>query len=73
MFAATDLPPLPAGKVYQIWVMPARGAPIPAGTFTIDTAGSATTVVQTPTNLPDPTAMAVSIEPEGGVNAPTGQ
>jgi anti-sigma-K factor RskA len=31
-----------------------------------------TTMFATPATLPAPTAMAVSIEPEGGTTAPTG-
>jgi anti-sigma-K factor RskA len=28
-----DLPPLPAGRVYQVWLIDAAGKPVPAGTF----------------------------------------
>ncbi|MBI2834529.1 MAG: anti-sigma factor [Acidobacteria bacterium] len=71
VFTATDLPPLPAGKVYQLWVV-TRQAPISAGLLTPDTAGQITAVIETPPDLPSPIAMAVTLEPAGGVPAPTG-
>jgi anti-sigma-K factor RskA len=45
---------------------------VSAGVFQPDANGSAQTVVQTPANVPMPVAMAVTIEPAGGVPAPTG-
>jgi hypothetical protein len=37
-----------------------------------DVNGRANAVFETPPDLPRPTAMAVTIEPDGGVPAPTG-
>ena len=43
---ATNLKPLPAGKTYELWVIPANGkAPVPAGLFRPDAAGTATLVL----------------------------
>ena len=47
-------------------------APISAGLVRPDTTGRVNAVFQTPANIPQPVAMAVTIEPEGGVPAPTG-
>jgi anti-sigma-K factor RskA len=72
VFTATNLPPLPAGQVYQVWVVPAALAPISAGLLTPDTAGAGQTYFSTAPDIPPPAAVAVSIEPAGGVPAPTG-
>jgi hypothetical protein len=70
VFSAADLPPLPPGKTYQIWVL--TPSPVSAGVFRPDESGSARLVVKTPEDIPNPTAVAVTIEPEGGLPAPTG-
>jgi anti-sigma-K factor RskA len=73
LFAASNLPPLPAGRTYQLWVISGRLAPISDGwVFKTDSGGAVTTMFTTPLTLPAPTAMAVTIEPEGGTRAPTG-
>jgi anti-sigma-K factor RskA len=73
VFTATSLPALPAGRTYQLWVLPAQGPPISnRWMFRPDAAGRAAAVFDTPVDLPRPTALAVSIEPDGGVPAPTG-
>jgi anti-sigma-K factor RskA len=72
VFTATNLPPLPAGQVYQVWVVPAAQPPISAGLLMPDPAGAGQTYFNTPVDIPPPAAVAVSIEPAGGVPAPTG-
>ncbi len=73
LLAASNLPPAPAGRTYQLWVISGRVPPISNGwIFTPDAAGSATALFATPPALPNPTAMAVTIEPDGGTAAPTG-
>jgi anti-sigma-K factor RskA len=74
IFFASNLPPLPAEKIYELWLFPANGgAPIPAGLFKPDTSGSATVV-----NPPLPEGVeaknfAVTLEPESGSHqAPRG-
>lgn len=68
----TELPPLPADKVYQMWLVPTSGAPISAGTFTQAEPGQARVwSAQVPANS-EPKAFAVTIEPAGGVPQPTG-
>ena len=69
---ASNLPPLPAGRTYQMWVITAQRAPISAGLLKPDANGRANAMFETSVNIPAPTAMAVTIEPEGGVPAPTG-
>lgn len=72
VFTASNLPALPAGRVYQLWVLTAQPAPISAGLLKPDAAGRVNVVFETPADIPTPVAMAVTIEPDGGVPAPTG-
>jgi anti-sigma-K factor RskA len=73
LFSATDLPPLPAGRTYQLWIISGRSAPISDGwIFKPDAEGGVTALFATPATLPQPTAIAVTIEPDGGTKAPTG-
>jgi anti-sigma-K factor RskA len=46
--------------------------PISAGLFRPDDQGSVTASFETPADMPTPVAMAVTLEPDGGVPAPTG-
>ena len=73
LFAASNLPALPAGRTYQLWVISGKLPPISdAWIFKTDAAGAVTTMFATPVTLPAPTAMAVTIEPDGGTAAPSG-
>jgi anti-sigma-K factor RskA len=63
------LPAAPSGKVYELWTI-SGGTPRAAGLFTVDASGRATHPVA-PTRVPVD-VFAVTLEPEGGVPAPTG-
>jgi hypothetical protein len=68
---ASNLAPVPEGKVYELWVIPASGAPIPAGLFRPDASGSASVVLpQLPKGVPAK-AFGVTIENAGGSATPT--
>lgn len=69
---ATNLPPLPPGRIYQLWVLTAQPAPISAGLLAPDADGRVTVRFDTPPDIPSPVAMAVTLEPAGGVASPTG-
>jgi anti-sigma-K factor RskA len=71
VFTARDLPALPEGKVYQVWVL-TGGAPISAGLVVPDSRGETTALFETESSIPQPAGVAVSLEPGGGVPAPTG-
>jgi anti-sigma-K factor RskA len=73
VFTASNLPALPAGKVYQLWILTKQPAPISAGLFRPDPGGNVRTMFETPIDLPQPSGMAVTIEPDGGVPLPTGE
>ena len=69
LMAAEDLPALPSGRVYQLWSIVA-GQPVSGGVFELDASGRAQVLAAAP---PGPAAaFAVTIEPAGGVPAPTG-
>ena len=72
VFTTANLPPAPAGRVYQVWVVTAQ-APVSAGLLALDPNGRATVVFNTPRDIAAPVAVAVTLEPEGGVPAPTGE
>jgi anti-sigma-K factor RskA len=73
VFLASNMPQLPPLKIYEVWLIPASGAPIPAGLFKPDARGGAT-VIKPP--LPpgvEAKTFAITIEPENGSAAPTSQ
>ena len=72
VFTASNLPPPPPGRVYQLWVLTMQPAPISAGLMKPDANGRVNVTFDTPPDLPAPVAMAVTLEPEGGVPSPTG-
>ena len=69
---ANNLKPIPAGKTYELWVIPASGAaPVPAGTFTPNNEGYASVVLpKLPSGVPAK-AFGITIENAGGSNTPT--
>ena len=69
---ASNCQPLPANKVYQLWLLPKDNAsPVPAGTFAPDEGGMATLVFPTLPSGLEAKAFAVTIEPTGGSSTPT--
>lgn len=70
VFSAEGLPALPAGRTYQLWVI-SQGAPISAGVFERSPDGRARVVMPTPESLTDVEAVAVTVEPAGGLQAPS--
>jgi hypothetical protein len=70
LFIARRLPALPQGRVYQLWYVTAS-APVSAGLVEPDSSGQARLLADTAVSV-RPTAFALTIEPAGGVPAPTG-
>ncbi len=70
VIVATNLAPLPTDRQYELWVFQ-KGRPINAGVFDADAQGRA---LFESTDFPEPRAQnfAVTVEPRGGVPAPTG-
>jgi anti-sigma-K factor RskA len=69
LFSASNLPALPAGRIYQLWYV-TSAAPVSAALAAPDAAGGIQ-AVSGPVDV-RPTAFALTIEPAGGVPAPTG-
>jgi anti-sigma-K factor RskA len=67
--AASNMPVLPAGRVYQLWVV-TSSTKVSAGIIRPDSAGRFQAASRV--TAPRATAIAVTIEPEGGVPQPTG-
>jgi anti-sigma-K factor RskA len=72
VFTAANMPPLPADRVYQLWLVTAD-APVSAGLITPDPAGTVRTMLPAPPASAAPVAFAVTLEPAGGMPAPTGE
>lgn len=71
VFTASHLPPVPPSRTYQLWVVTAT-SPISAGVLRTDASGDVSAMFNTPSDIPPPIAMAVTLEPAGGVATPTG-
>jgi hypothetical protein len=70
VFRAVQLPPLATGRNYQLWIVPASGAPVSMGVIEVQAEGSSSHTTPL-TNLAAATAVALTIEPTGGSAAPT--
>jgi anti-sigma-K factor RskA len=71
LLLATKLPPPPAGKVYALWTL-AGAAPRMAGVFVPDDGGRATLKVPPEAADTPVRVLSVTLEPEGGAQAPSG-
>lgn len=69
---ASGIPAPPAGQAYQVWLLtPTQATSV--GLMPVDDAGRATFVVDSPASLPRPVVRAaITREPAGGSEAPTG-
>lgn len=73
MLMVRNLPPLPQGRVYQLWVARANGERESAGILTwTDKAGNGYTLIKCPDTLARWNTFGVTEEPTGGSPAPTG-
>lgn len=73
VFLASNMPALPPEKIYELWLIPTSGPPIPAGLFRPNAEGSGS-VVEPP--LPvgvEAKTFAITVEPKEGSPAPTSQ
>ena len=72
-FYANNLPTLPSGKTYQLWIITDKtDKPVSAGVFSLDRGRKGRVMLQ---NVPDVAKIkqfAVSLEPAGGKPQPTG-
>ncbi len=72
IFEASDLRPLPDDKTYELWLIPEGGkAPIPAGLFRPDSAGSASVMLPPLPAGVRAKAFGVTVEKREGSASPT--
>ncbi|MBI3796921.1 MAG: anti-sigma factor, partial [Deltaproteobacteria bacterium] len=74
LFYAFGMPQPPPGKEYQIWFMTEKEGPVSAGLFTPDQSGTGSVLAAPPSKLfGDVKAAAVTLEPVGGRQKPSGE
>ena len=71
MFMASNLPAVPPGKAYELWLIPAKGAPMPAGVFKPDEHGNAVMMDHPMPEGVEAKAFAITLEKEEGSDKPT--
>ncbi|MGA2737022.1 MAG: anti-sigma factor [Bryobacteraceae bacterium] len=70
LLVASNLPPTPSGKIYEMWVIPKGGKPVPAGLFQSSADGSAVHVLPGPVDVAGTAAVAVTVEVAAGAQVP---
>jgi hypothetical protein len=71
LLLASNLPPAPAGKTYEMWVIPkATGKPVPAGLFQSAADGTAIHVLPGPVDVAGTAAVAVTMNVAAGATVP---
>jgi len=73
VMAVFDLPPAPAGRIYQLWAIQTGKAPVSLGIFNTAPDGRLTTSLDVPPALVAFDVTAVTEEPAGGSPQPTQQ
>ena len=71
VLVASNLPPAPAGKTYEMWVVPKGGKPVRAGEFQSQSDGTAMHIHRGAMDVSATAAVAVTMENEGGADQPT--
>jgi anti-sigma-K factor RskA len=69
VFIGANLPRIDPDKTFELWVIPGKGNPVPAGVFRSQP--DATAVFVRPGPVDDAASIAVTVEPEGGSPQPT--
>ena len=73
VFVAAGLPEAPAGTAYQLWAITGDRAPVSAGVFSVDASGTGSLSVRPLPGVSTVNAFAVTLEPAGGLPAPSGE
>jgi anti-sigma-K factor RskA len=71
LFVASRLPVAPSGKTYEMWIVPKRGNPAPAGLFQSRADGVAMHLQPGAVDLSTAGAIAVTLEDAAGSQTPT--
>lgn len=72
VLVARNLPKVEPNRTYELWLIDGS-EPIPAGTFNTDANGTAIFEIDRLTAAGEPKKFAITVEPAGGSQAPTGQ
>jgi anti-sigma-K factor RskA len=73
MLLADKLPSVPQGKAYQLWFIVGNNPPMPGKTFVPDSEGKGVLKDQMPEAALNSAVFAITLEPAGGLPAPTGK
>ncbi len=71
VLTAERMPALGADRTFELWVVPKKGKPIPAGLFRPDAAGEVLIVSSPEAKPAEAAALAITNEPAGGQPQPT--
>jgi len=71
LLLASNLPPAPTGKTYEMWMIPKSGKPVPAGLFQSESDGTAMYLRKGAVDVATVGIIAVTLEPEAGSPQPT--
>jgi anti-sigma-K factor RskA len=71
MFMASNLPQVPNGMAYELWIIPMKGAPMAAGVFKPDEHGNAMMMDHPMPAGVEAKAFALTVEKEEGSDKPT--
>jgi anti-sigma-K factor RskA len=73
LLVAAGLPPPPEGKTYQLWAIVGKSPPVSAGVFGVDDKGTGSLRVPPLSGVGKVAVFAVTLEPLGGLPAPSGR
>ncbi len=75
LVTAQDVPAIPAGRVFQLWILPKNGSPISAGVFRPEANGTVLKLMRpaAPIRMNDAAALTITVEPAGGSLQPTSE
>ena len=72
LLVVSGLPPAPEGKTYQLWAIVGKKPPVSAGVFGVNAEGTGSLRVSALPDVDKVDVFAVTLEPAGGVSAPSG-
>jgi anti-sigma-K factor RskA len=71
LLIASNLPPTPSEKIYEMWIIPKTAKPVPAGLFQSQADGNAMHVRPGTVDIASTAAVAVTMENRTGADQPT--
>lgn len=73
LLVTAGLPAPPVDKTYQLWALTGSRTPISAGVFVVNASGTGDLSVRPLQGVKEVHAFAVTLEPTGGLSAPSGE